>query len=484
MSENKGGTIVWFRRDLRLTDNYALTQACEKNDPVYPVFIYDPASESPWEPGGALKWWLHESLSALKTELHRHNTELIIREGDSLTVLRELIKETGATSVYWNRLYEPTNIPRDTDIKKKLNDDNIDAKSFTGYLLFEPQEIKTKAGDPYKVFTPFWNYMSSLDDPPAPLEKPSFVNPGAYPKSLDIEDLKLLPQIKWYDGFSDLWTPGSKGAWSRIEEYTPEGLGRYGSNRNDPSVDGTSRLSPHLHWGEISPTEVWYRVKGLLESGQLTTSQKKSAWGYLRQLGWREFSAHLLFHFNHLDLKPLRPEFKEFPWKKNRKAFEAWQKGQTGYPIVDAGMRQLWKTGWMHNRVRMITASFLVKHLLIPWQEGAKWFWDTLVDADLGNNTMGWQWTAGCGADAAPYFRIFNPITQGEKFDPKGEYTRVWVPELKEMPAKYLYKPWEAPSAILDSANVKLGKNYPNRIVEHKVGREEALAAYQKMKNK
>jgi deoxyribodipyrimidine photo-lyase len=475
-------TIVWFRRDLRLPDNPALVAAAARGGPILPVFIWAPEEETPWAPGEASRWWLHHSLEQLGKDLEKRGLRLILRAGPSLDELQKLAQETGADAVFWNRRYEPAVIRRDAGIKKTLQADHLHAKSFNASLLFEPNQVETKQGGPYKVFTPFWNTCRHLDEPPEPDPVPRGMKPpAAWPRSLPLMDFDLLPQIDWAGGLCASWTPGVKGAQRELERFSEQALDRYDDHRDRPDLNGTSRLSPHLHFGEISPRTIWHAVR--TEVGmESRRGLVKGSDVYLKQIGWREFACHLLFHFPHTPTKPLRPEFSNFPWKKSRTALTAWQKGKTGYPIVDAGMRQLWKTGWMHNRVRMITASFLVKDLMIPWQEGATWFWDTLVDADLSNNTLGWQWVAGCGADAAPYFRIFNPTTQGQKFDPEAHYLREWVPEIAALPDKWIHQPWMAPPDVLQAAGIQLGKDYPKRIVDHSEARDRALEGYTEMR--
>jgi deoxyribodipyrimidine photo-lyase len=397
-------SIVWFRLDLRLADNPALDAAVQRGGPVVPVFIWAPDEEGDWPPGAASRWWLHQSLEKFDAALRERGSRLIIRRGPSLAALRTLIKETGAETVFWNRRYEPALIERDKAVKAA-----VPAESFNSALLYEPWELK-----PYKVFTPFWRACGTLAEPPEPRPAPrALPAPAKWPASLKLDELKLLPKINWADGFREVWQPGEDGARAQLKRFAAGPVARYASDRDRPDLVGTSRLSPHLHFGEVSPRQVWHAA---------TRAE------YRRQLGWREFAHHLLFHFPQTPTVPLRPDFEKFPWSKDGAGLEEWKRGRTGFPLVDAGMRELWTTGWMHNRVRMVTASFLVKDLLIPWQEGARWFWDTLVDADLANNTLGWQWVAGCGADAAPFFRIFNPAMQAEKFDPQGAYVRRWVP--------------------------------------------------------
>jgi deoxyribodipyrimidine photo-lyase len=469
-------SIVWFRRDLRLADNPALWEAAERGE-VVPVFIWSPEEEEPWQPGGASRWWLHHALFSLQERFRERGIRLIIRTGPTLQALRSLIAETGATAVFWNRLYEPTTIPRDRAVKEALRADGILAKSFSSYLLFEPNQLQTKSGTPFKVFSPFWNQLLGLDPPSRPLLEPTLApSTGPAHSSLPLEELRLLPKIPWDAGFRAAWKPGEMGAQERLRQFVGgDGVGDYMAERNRPDHDGTSMLSPALHHGELSPRQVWYHTRD--REGEMTKAARESAMGFLREVGWREFSAHLLFHFPHTDRQPLRPEFAQFPWQDDETTLRAWQKGRTGYPLVDAGMRQLWATGWMHNRVRMVVGSFLVKHLLQPWQAGASWFWDTLVDADLASNTMGWQWAGGSGADAAPYFRIFNPMSQAEKFDPNGDYVCHWVPELRNLRGPAIYAPWES-IGTCRAAGIELGKIYPLPIIDHKRGRERALEAY------
>ena len=479
---NHPPALVWFRRDFRLHDNEALAAACEVKRPMIPVFIWTPEDEEgEWAHGGASRWWMHHSLQVLQKELHKHHSRLIICRGDAEQELERLIDETGATAVFWNRLYNPLTIRRDTRIKDKLDRHGLEVKSFSGELLFEPTEVRNKQGEPFKVFTPFWKHLLTLEEPPGPLLIPPFKNPEDWPESQSLESLELLPKFDWAGGLRETWKPGEVGAHERLEEFLSDGLATYGSERNRPDLPGTSRLSPHLHHGEMTPRTIWHQVSHHM-ARNMSGEGKKSARAFLREIGWREFSYHMLFHFPETIDQPLRENFRSFPWQYDERKLRAWQKGQTGYPIVDAGMRELWHTGWMHNRVRMIVASFLVKDLMLPWQEGAAWFWDTLVDSDLASNTMGWQWAAGCGADAAPFFRIFNPMLQGKKFDPEGAYTRRWVPEIARLPDKHLFSPWEASEEQLEQAGVALGETYPHPLVDHFEMREQALAAFQKIK--
>ena len=470
--------ILWFRQDLRLQDNAALHAALARGGPVIPVYIYDPAGEGGWPPGGATKWWLHHSLVALDASLHVRGSRLILAQGDSGEVLGELITTTGAEAVYWNRRYEPAIIARDKAIKADLVAARIEAKSFNSALLFEPHTISNKQGKPFQVFTPYWRHCQTQPiATPVALAKGKFPEPAGWPVSLDIKGLNLLPTIKWDAGFYDAWKPGEAGAQQQLKVFVAEAMAGYENQRNLPAASGTSRLSPHLHFGEIGPRQVWAAVQALSKDSGVFPPHR-GAQVFLSEIGWREFAYHLLFHYPHTPEQPLREDFKRFPWADDADGakLRAWQRGQTGYPIVDAGMRELWHTGWMHNRVRMIVASFLVKHLRLPWQQGAAWFWDTLVDADLANNTLGWQWSAGCGADAAPYFRIFAPVIQGEKFDGAGAYVRRWVPEIAKLPDKFLHAPWSASDNVRDYA--KIDGNYPDPIVDHATARAEALAAF------
>ena len=473
-------TLVWLRQDLRLGDNPALAAASRRGGPVVPVFIWAPEEEGAWAPGSASRWWLHESLEQLGAACDAAGSELIIGRRSSLAELRRVAKATGADAVFWNRRYEPAAVARDREVEEALRAAGLHTESFSGALLHEPTTIRNKAGRPFQVFTPFWRTCLSSAEPADPLPTlRKLVPPGRRPASLPLRVLGLQPVHSWTDGLRAAWHPGAAGADGELRRFLRNGLLTYDEGRNRPDLVGTSRLSPHLHFGEISPRQVWHAVKRFAESRSIPATTWRR-WQFLTELGWREFAHHLLFHFPHTPEQPLRSEFARFPWRENAPWLRAWQRGRTGYPLVDAGMRELWATGWMHNRVRMVVASFLVKNLLIPWQTGAQWFWDTLVDADLANNTLGWQWTAGCGADAAPFFRIFNPISQGQKFDPGGDYVRRWVPELARLPGKWVHQPWQAPPAALAAAGVELGRTYPSPIVSLSVSREVALEAYRR----
>ncbi|MBL8628882.1 MAG: deoxyribodipyrimidine photo-lyase [Rhodospirillaceae bacterium] len=466
--------IVWFRQDLRLSDNPALTAAIATGRPVVLLYILD--TSTPWPLGGASRWWLHGSLAALGTGCAKANATLTLRRGDAAKVLRDVIMESSAREVFWNRCYEPAAIARDTAIKAKLKADGIEVQSFNSALLFEPWELKTQSGTPFKVFTPFHKAALNAPPPRKPLATPKKIASLERLASDNLADWGLLPtKPDWAGGFRKTWHPGESGAKTRLVDFLDERVNHYAKGRDVPAEELTSRLSPHLHFGEISPHQVW--------SAALSQEQNNGTATFLKELVWREFAHHLLYHFPSLPDAPLRLEFAAFPWKSDAKVLKAWQRGQTGYPIVDAGLRELWATGWMHNRVRMIVASVLVKHLLQPWQAGAAWFWDTLVDADLANNAASWQWVAGCGTDAAPYFRVFNPVLQGEKFDGNGAYVRRWVPEIGTLPDKWLHKPWEAPDSVLDDAGIKLGRTYPKPVIALDAGRARALAAFKQLKS-
>lgn len=476
-------SLVWFRTDLRIDDHPALAAAIERGEPVIPIYIWAPSDEGDWPLGAASRWWLHKSLLQLNEQLEGIGSKLIVREGKkALTELLTLVEQTDAAAVYWTRRYEPASIERDKRVKAELRKRDLIAESFNGQLLFEPWDVQTKEGRPYQVFTAFWKSCQARCEPDEPEPSPrSLQSPAHWPKSLKVADLKLEPTIPWDAGLAATWKPGAIHAKHELKRFLQSAINDYDFARDLPAITGTSRLSPYLHFGEISPRTIWHQILKAFErhpKDQISTGVET----YLKELGWREFAHHLLFHFPSTPTEPLRPEFAKFPWNDDRKLMHAWQKGLTGYPIVDAGMRELWTSGWMHNRVRMIVASFLVKDLLISWQQGAAWFWDTLVDADLANNTLGWQWTAGCGADAAPYFRVFNPELQSAKFDPEGVYIRRWVPELADLPTKWIHAPSKAPESVLSAAEVRLGKSYPLPIVDHGQARDRALRSFKGLK--
>jgi deoxyribodipyrimidine photo-lyase len=470
---------MWFRLDLRIRDNPSLLAATTENTRVLPLYIWSPGEDGHWSAGAASRWWLHQSLDRLDRDLQKLGARLIVCTGDSLTVLRQMIAKTGARSLYFSRRHEPHASARDHAVQTALLSDGIAVKTYNSHLLFEPSQVQTKEGKGFRVFTPFWNHCLLHLEPNFPIKKPkAIILPDARLQSLPLAHLKLQPKIDWTSGIRETWTPGEKGAQARLKKFINGGLLNYAIDRDRPNQDGVSMISPHLHFGEISPRQVWHAIQ---QSGK-NSAYKQSVDIYLKEIGWREFAHHILFHFPSTTDHPLREQFKNFPWSDNLDHLRRWQKGQTGYPIVDAGMRQLWQTGWMHNRVRMIVASFLTKDLLISWTYGAQWFWDTLVDADLASNTLGWQWAAGCGADAAPYFRIFNPQLQGEKFDPHGAYVRRWVPELGRLPAHLIHKPWQCSSLQLQSAGVELGHTYPKPVVDHSIARRRALSALAQLK--
>lgn len=465
--------LLWLRQDLRLADHPALCAAVESGAPVIPVFLWAPGEEAEWAPGAASRWWLHESLQSLRADLEQRGSRLILRRvaSDTLATLRELLQETGARAVFWSRRYEPQLIARDRRIKEALRADAIDARSFNAALLIEPWDVRNKSGRPFQVFTPFWKHVAATCTAPEPLPAPTTLPaPRAWPASAPLEELELMPRIPWHEGMARDWQPGEAPAARQLAAFLDDGVAGYGEGRNLPATRGTSRLSPHLHFGEISPRQIWHAARPW-RGGQ-----------FMAEIGWREFAHHLLYHFPHTPGEPLRAEYSRFPWADDAAQLEAWRRGRTGVPLVDAGMRELWTTGWMHNRVRMVVGSFLVKNLRLHWLEGARWFWDTLVDADLAANTLGWQWTAGCGADAAPYFRVFNPVSQGLKFDPTGDYVRRWVPELARLSGGDIHAPWEARPETLQRAGIVLGRDYPLPIVDLKRSREAALTAWQTLR--
>jgi deoxyribodipyrimidine photo-lyase len=411
-------SIVWFRQDLRLQDNPALHAAVATGAPVIPVYIWSPEEEGDWPPGAAARWWLHHSLAALRQQLEHRGSRLVLASGQALSVLQKLAAKTGATAVHWNKRYEPAAVKQSLAVSEGLERSGIGALQFNGSLLSDPTQFLNKAGKPYQVYTAFQRGLLHVLDPEPLLPVPRTIRgPRRWPKSQPLKSLGLLPKVNWYETMAATWRPGEPGAQATLRRFVRKPIDEYKRARNIPAIKGTSALSPHLHFGEIGPRQIWHA---------LGPRGRNSA--FLGEIIWREFAYHLLHHFPHTPTQPLHEEFAQFPWRREPKMLRAWQQGVTGIPLVDAGMRELWATGWMHNRVRMVVASFLVKNLLIGWQSGARWFWDTLVDADLANNTLNWQWSAGCGADAAPYFRIFNPQTQAKRFDPHNAYIRKWIP--------------------------------------------------------
>ena len=471
--------ILWFRKDLRLADNAALATAVEEGFRIVPVYIREPEAGGTGPLGAAQTWWLHHSLQALAASLDGLGTKLILRSGPAETVLSDLIADTGATTVFWSRRYDPPGIAIDKALKAKLIGDGLEVRTFAGQILHEPTKLKTAAGGNFRVYTPFWKALDGSGEPPEPIPAPtSLAAPERWPTSEALKDWHLLPtKPNWAKGFESQWQPGESGAQKRLTEFIATGLKGYRTRRDFPGEAHVSMLSPHLALGEISPATLWHATRGLSDD-----YASEDYIHFRKEVVWRDFSYHLLFHFPDLASKNWNAKFDAFPWHDAPNLLQKWQKGQTGYPIVDAGMRQLWQTGWMHNRVRMITASFLIKDLLIDWREGERWFRDTLVDADPASNAASWQWVAGSGADAAPFFRIFNPITQGEKFDPEGTYVRRFVPELKDMPDRFLHRPFEAPLLVLKEAGVSLGKTYPLPIVDHGKARDAAMAAFQALR--
>jgi len=465
--------IVWFRRDLRLADNPALVAAARSGLPVIPLYIHSPGDEGDWAAGAASNAWLHRSLRALNRRLLGLGSRLLIRAGSARDVLPTLVRETGAQVVAWNARIEPLLAARDRALADALRRDGIEVHVGNASLLIDPDRMRTGSGAPYRVFTPFWRSLSPRlpDAPPSPV--PALPAPSSWPTDVALNDLGLRARPRWDREFWTEWEPGERGALRRIEAICDQ-VGRYGELRNRPDVEGTSRLSPHLHFGEIGPRQVvWALVRrGLAGAGE----------AFLRELGWREFSQHLLIHNPDTPERALDRSYEHFPWRiVDPDTLADWQQGRTGIPMVDAGMRQLWRTGWMHNRVRMVVASYLTKNLRYHWLHGARWFWQTLVDADLANNTQGWQWTAGCGADAAPYFRVFNPVSQGERFDPAGHYVRQFLPELARVPDKFVHAPWLLPAAerrLLELDSTPYGA--PR--IDLAATRAEAIAAWQGMR--
>jgi deoxyribodipyrimidine photo-lyase len=457
-------TLVWFRQDLRLADNPALARAA--NGPVVPVYVFD--ETLPWSIGAAGRWWLHGSLEALARDLARLGAPLVLRRGAAVPVIDALVRATGAKRVVWNRLYEPAAVARDALMEAGLKSRGIVVESFNAGSLAEPSALDRA----YQVFTPFWRALQRRGEPQAAIAAPVSLICGPQADSDALADWALRPSSPdRAAGLRETWAPGEAGAQARLAAFLGQ-VPRYGRDRDRPDRDGTSLLSPHLRFGEIGPRQIWHAVRAAAPEAE----------SFLRALAWREFSINLLRRFEDMAERPLRASFEAFPWRSDSGQLRAWQRGRTGYPIVDAGMRQLWKIGWMPNRVRMIVASFLVKHLLLPWQVGEKWFWDTLVDADLANNAASWQWVAGSGVDAAPYFRIFNPVAQGERFDPSGAYVKRWVPELARLPAPFVHRPWAAPSSVLRAARIVRDESYPEPIVDHVAARVRALAAFHSLR--
>nr|WP_294516532.1 deoxyribodipyrimidine photo-lyase [uncultured Rhodopila sp.] len=468
--------ILWFRNDLRLADHAALQAAIDTGHPIVPVFILDDAAPGPWKLGGASRWWLHHSLDALRQSLEQRGAGLVLRRGDSIAIVAELAERTGASDIFTGGSVDPWSRTVDQAAAEALGRAGTKLHRMRTTTLFNPDSVRTKSGGAYSVYTPFANACLAIGGPKPPAGAPEGIRCADLPASDKLQSWDLLPtRPDWAQGLRDTWTPGEAGAMERAEAFLQHGLPAYAAARDHPAGDGTSMLSPHLHFGEISAPQLWHLAH--------RRPNGKGREIFIRELLWREFCANLLWHNPALPDSPLKPEFAAMPWRDDKPALKAWQRGLTGVPIVDAGMRQLWQIGWMHNRVRMIVASFLIKHLMIPWQIGEAWFWDTLVDADLASNAGNWQWVAGCGADAAPYFRIFNPVLQGRKFDPDGDYVRHFVPELAALDARYIHAPRDAPAETLARAGIRLGETYPHPIVDLAEGRARALDAYNRIRS-
>lgn len=465
--------IVWFRHDLRLADNPALFYAAAQGA-VIPVYIWDDVHPGEWTPGAASRCWLHHSLDSLNQAL---DGNLRLFRGDPAQILLQLISATGATGVYWNRCYQPWAIQRDKQIKQTLLGQGLAVQSYNGSLLWEPWTVNKPDGTHYKVFTPYFKKGCLNAVPPRqPYPVPSALDmrtDPSLPGQTTLTELELLDSRPWCQRMVSHWDISEAGAASALQRFTAERLKQYAAGRDFPAQEHTSCLSPYLANGLISPHQVWH----FSTQQGMQQQQEEPLIKFQQELGWREFSYYQLFHNPHITDANLNQKFNRFPWRNDADQQQRWQRGNTGFPMIDAGMRQLWETGYMHNRVRMIVASFLVKNQLQHWIHGARWFWDTLVDADLASNSASWQWVAGCGADAAPYFRIFNPVTQGEKFDPEGDYVRRYVPELASLPNRYIHKPWEAPADILQQAGITLGKEYPAPILDLRISRQAALDA-------
>ena len=468
--------LVWFRRDLRLADNAALVHALKTANRIVPVYIHAPEEDGDWAPGAASRWWLHHSLAALTESLAQRGSRLVIRCGPSLETLRQLIRDTGATSVCFNRLYEPAQLARDQAIERTLTAEGVNVFAGQGHLLTEPWTIASQGGTPYRVYTPYAHTVRArlTASPPQPVPRALPLSPMRL-KSRPLRELGLLPRIRWDAGIASHWQPGEARALRRLRQLAAQ-LPDYAQNRDRPAADGTTHLSPHLHFGEITPQQVWQAIQQArtgVQAGVLRSAEILE-----RELLWREFAHHVLYHYPLTPAQPLDARFTNFPWRRSKTLLTAWQRGETGIPIVDAGMRELWETGYMHNRVRMIVASFLTKHARLDWRQGARWFWDTLVDADLASNTLNWQWVAGCGADAAPFFRIFNPLLQSRKFDPECVYLCRWLPALARLPARYRHAPWAAPDAICRQSGFMLGRDYPKAVLDLTEARGAALASW------
>jgi deoxyribodipyrimidine photo-lyase len=476
--------VVWFRQDLRLADNPALAAAVEDGHGIVPLYIRDEAHPD-CTANTASAWWLHYSLRELHNALESRGSGLILRRDDTLTALLDVARTCGASRVYWNRRYEPGAAGADERIEDGLRMAGLACHTYNATLLFEPGSLMSARGEPYRVFTPFANACARRLLNPSPAPAPVHLPGAAGTRSagLPVEALRLLPTERPVTGLEENWRPGEHNALEALESFCDRALRDYPDLRDRPDLAGTSRLSPHLHFGEIGPAQVVAAIrrhvasrvrKGLVRAGE----------AYVRQILWREFAGHLLYHFPHTFERPLDPRFEHFPWAADQEtALQRWREGMTGIPIVDAGMRELRHTGWMHNRARMIVASLLTKNLRIPWQEGARWFLENLVDADMANNSLGWQWSAGCGADAAPYFRIFNPVRQAERFDPQGAYVGRWVPEIAGVALPWRHRPWTASVRTLEKGGVTIGRDYPLPVVDLVSSRREALEAWQALRD-
>lgn len=468
-------TIVWFRQDLRLEDNPAFAAALERGLAVLPVYIHAQKDAGRWAMGGAAQWWLHHALADLDNQLRERGLRLYLLRGEVVAQLAALAESSGAGALYANRHTEPFAREQERGLEKVLSG-ILDLRLMQAVTLYDPEAVLNQQGEPYKVFTPFWKAVRPRGVArPEPLPREQIALAEAPADALDLDALELLPRVRWDAGLARSWKPVRAEGLKRLRAFVDSAVNRYPEERDFPAIDGTSLLSPYLHFGQLGSREVWHACGGLNGANRPTEA-------FLRQLGWRDFAHAVLYHFPHTDTTPLQKDYEHFPWEDNQEALACWRRGRTGYPIVDAAMRQLWETGWMHNRLRMIVASFLVKDLRIHWLEGAAWFWDTLVDADLANNTLGWQWAGGCGADAAPYFRVFNPMLQGKKFDAGGCFVRRYCPELARLPDKFLHAPWEAPTGVLREAGVQLGEDYPEPMVDHGQARQRALHAFEKLK--
>jgi deoxyribodipyrimidine photo-lyase len=471
-----GPSLVWFQiGDLRLADNPALAAALE-HGPVVPFFAWTPDEDGAWEPGAASRWWLHQSLEQLAHDLQKRGSRLILRKDISIgQLISRLASDAGATRLYFNRGYTPGDRLREASVERMP----LRSFSFNARLLMEPSTILRARETPFRVFSAFWRSTAPKITATAPLPAPTHIPaPARLPASEPLRALGLLPVHDWAAGLRSTWQPGESNGARVLERFVDATLESYQAERDRPDRDGTSRLSPYLHFGEVGPRQVWVALQQRLAAVGPDSRTAQSIEVLARELGWREFASYLLCAFPHLADQSMDARFDALEWQTDAADIRTWQRGRTGYPLVDAGLRQLWQTGWMHNRVRMVVASFFVKDLLMPWQDGARWFWDTLVDADLPNNSLGWQWAAGSGPDAAPFTRVFNPTLQAQRFDPDGSYIRRYVPELAPLAAPYIHAPWAAPPLALAEAGVILGETYPWPMVEHAAARARAIRLF------